>query len=197
MRILKAVLEAVALLLRLLPRPLAELLLIWLRGVPTNLGVVLRYPLLKRLTRQCGFPVVLKEDIYLFGLRNLVIGDGVSIHPMCYLNARGGLTIGSNVSIAHATTIMTMEHDFNQPEQYIRDVPTSPAPVTVGGDVWIAAGVRIVGGVTIGDRVVIGAGAVVTKDIPSNSLALGVPAKVVKQIPPYAGPAGPEAQEVS
>jgi acetyltransferase-like isoleucine patch superfamily enzyme len=54
--------------------------------------------------------------------------------------------------------------------------------VTTGNDVWIGAGVRILASVTIGDHVVIGVGAVVTRDIPSQSLAVGVPARPVKSV---------------
>ena len=54
--------------------------------------------------------------------------------------------------------------------------------IRIGNDVWLGANVTILPGVTIGDNVIVGAGAVVTKDIPDNSLALGVPARVVKEI---------------
>lgn len=56
-------------------------------------------------------------------------------------------------------------------------------PVTIGNDVWIGGNVTILPGVTIGDRAVIAAGAVVTKDIPANTVAGGVPAKVIKELP--------------
>lgn len=55
-------------------------------------------------------------------------------------------------------------------------------PVTIGNDVWIGGNVTILPGVTIGNNVVIGAGAVVNRDIPDNSVAVGVPAKIVKPI---------------
>lgn len=57
-----------------------------------------------------------------------------------------------------------------------------PDPVTIGDNVWIGAGVNILPGVTIGDNTVIGAGSVVTKDIPSNVLAVGNPCRVIKEI---------------
>ena len=56
------------------------------------------------------------------------------------------------------------------------------APVTIGDDVWIAAGVTICPGVAVGSGAVIGAGSVVTSDIPANSLAYGVPCRVIRQI---------------
>ena len=55
-------------------------------------------------------------------------------------------------------------------------------PITIGNNVWIGAGTTVLGGVTIGDNTVIGAGSVVTKDIPSNVIALGVPCKVLREI---------------
>lgn len=73
----------------------------------------------------------------------------------------------------------------------IRSMPSSVAkgleyakPITVGNDVWIGAGVSVLPGVTIGDNCVIGAGSVVSKDIPSNSVAVGNPCKVIKSITP-------------
>jgi acetyltransferase-like isoleucine patch superfamily enzyme len=101
---------------------------------------------------------------------------------MCYLEGEGGLSIGSDVSIAHGVTIMTTEHDYDVSKGKMRDAPVKRAPVSIGDDVWIGAGVKILAGVTIGDHVVVGAGAVVTRDIPSNSLAVGVPARVIKRL---------------
>jgi acetyltransferase-like isoleucine patch superfamily enzyme len=101
---------------------------------------------------------------------------------MSYLDADGGLEIGSDVSIAHGTTIMTTEHDYEFSGGTMRDVPVKPAAVKIGNDVWIGAGVKILAGVNIGDHVVVGAGAVVTRDIPSDSIAVGVPARVVKSL---------------
>jgi acetyltransferase-like isoleucine patch superfamily enzyme len=122
------------------------------------------------------------EGVYLRHTERLRIGDHVSIHPMSYLDADGGLEIGSDVSIAHGTTIMTTEHDYEFSGGTMRDVPVKPAAVKIGNDVWIGAGVKILAGVNIGDHVVVGAGAVVTRDIPSDSIAVGVPARVVKSL---------------
>jgi acetyltransferase-like isoleucine patch superfamily enzyme len=161
----------------ILPDKIASFLLVIFRYVPTKVGIGLRYIMVHRLAAECGDCVAVFEGVFLLGLQTARFGDHVSIQPMCYLDATGGLAIGSHVSIGHATTIMTTEHDFSHPEVNTRDAPCIMAAVIIGDDVWIGAGVRILAGVSIGNHVVIGAGAVVTKDIPSGSLAVGVPAR--------------------
>ena len=168
--------------LRLLPKSFASFAMVLARHIPTKLGIALRYIFLHRLAMQCGDCIAIFEGTYLYGLQAASFGNNVSIHEMCYIDAQGGLTIGSDVSIAHGTTVMTTEHDFSQPDQNTRDAPCIMSPVTIGNDVWIGAGVRILAGVSIGEHVVIGAGSVVTKDIPSSTLAVGVPARCIKSI---------------
>jgi acetyltransferase-like isoleucine patch superfamily enzyme len=180
--VFKPFLLAASAVLRLLPRSFSVLVMMLVRYVPTNLGIGMRYILLHRLSRRCGESVAVFEGVYLRRLHAAEFGDNVSIHPMCYIDAIGGLKIGSDVSIAHGTTIMTLDHNYSQPGSTIRDASVILKPVTIGNDVWIGAGVRILAGVNIGNRVTIGAGTVITKDIPSNSLAVGVPARVIKSI---------------
>lgn len=90
------------------------------------------------------------------------------------------VTIGDNVMIGPNTLITTVNHPLD-PVGRRKHIGIAK-PVVIGDDVWIGGNVTILPGVTIGNNVVVGAGAVVTKDIPDNSLALGVPAKVVKSI---------------
>lgn len=180
--LLKPLLVGSSAILELLPSSLVHFLLVIVRHVPTRLGTALRYILTRRLAINCGDNVAVFEGVYLFGLCRASFGDNVSIHPMCYIDATGGLRIGSNVSIAHGTTVVTTQHDFSQLEQNTRDAPVIVSPVTIGDDVWIGAGVRILGSVMIGNHAVIGAGAVVTRDIPPNVLAVGVPARVLKSL---------------
>lgn len=141
-----------------------------------------RWLLLRSLAARCGDVVDVRSDVYMFGLSGLQIGSYVSIHPMCYIDATGGILIGDNVSIAHSVTIMSTEHQFANDARPIREQGTYSASVTVGDDVWIGAGVRILAGVSIGRRAVVGAGAVVTRDVPANSLVVGVPARVARTI---------------
>ena len=74
----------------------------------------------------------------------------------------------------------TSFHNFNNKEMYIQDQGHTSADIIIEDNCWIAANVTILGGVKISSGSVVGAGAVVTKDIPANSVAIGVPAKVVK-----------------
>ena len=185
--IAKPLLITVGALLMVLPRGAARLLLTLARPVPTRLGIALRYGILRRLAKRCGDCVAIHESVYLFRLENAEFGDNVSIHPMCYLDATGGLTIGHDVSIAHGATILTTEHDYTQPGVMIRDAPVTRAAVTIGDDVWIGAGVRILAGVRIGDHAVVGAGAVVTRDVPTRQVVAGVPARMLKPSVPRTG----------
>jgi acetyltransferase-like isoleucine patch superfamily enzyme len=165
-----------------LPEPCVALAWLIVKPMPTKVGIGLRYVLLRRLAAECGHIVSVAENVYLFQPGNLKMGNNVSIHSMSYIDCSGGITIGDNVSIAHGVTIMSSEHSFNLPGVPIREAPVRFEPVNIGSDVWIGAGAKILAGVTINDRTVIGAGAVVTRDIPSNSVAAGIPARVIRVI---------------
>ncbi len=178
-RIARPLLIGLAAVFALLPRGVARLLMTFARGIPTRLGIALRYALLRRLARRCGDCVAIHEGVYLFRLERADLGDNVSIHPMCYLDATGGLTIGNDVSIAHGATILTTEHDYTRSELMIRDAPVIEAAVVLGNDVWVGAGARILAGVRIADHAVVGAGAVVTRDVPAGQVVAGVPARAL------------------
>jgi len=162
---LRPVLRTGTAVLSILPRWLCEIALDFFRYVPTKLGIAIRYMFVARLARSCGDNVAIFEGVHLFKVGNISIGSNVSIHEMCYIDATGGLKIGSDVSIAHATTIMTSEHDYSKPLVTTRDADGFLAPVEIEDDVWVGAGVRILSGITIGAHSVIAAGAVATKEV--------------------------------
>lgn len=166
----------------LIPRSLNKMFLCLFRGFGGRLGILIRYILIKNLAKSCGNNVIIKENVYLFHVENLVIGDNVSIHPMCYIECQGGLNIGNNVSIAHASTIMTTSHVYNNTSIPIKYNKGIQQYTTISDDVWIGCGVRILIGVHIGSRVILGAGAVVNRDVTRNSIYAGVPAKKIKSI---------------
>ncbi len=88
--------------------------------------------------------------------------------------------IGNNVMIGPNTTITTVGHPLTPKGR--RQHLAKASEINIGDDVWLGANVTILPGVTIGNNVVIGAGAIVNKDIPDNSLAVGVPARVIKEL---------------
>lgn len=94
------------------------------------------------------------------------------------------ITIGDNVHITGDVKFITHDGGTLIFRQYVKDLEITK-PITVGNDVYIGNNVLLLPGVSIGDRVVIGAGAVVSKDIPSNSLAVGIPARVIKTADEY------------
>ena len=109
-----------------------------------------------------------------FGNR-VKLGKGVFINHSAILSASGGIEIEDGVSIAPGVRIGTINHDFNQ-----RHTIYTYGKVTIKKNAWIGMNVTICPGVTIGKYAVIGAGAVVTHDIPDYGVAVGVPAKVIK-----------------
>ncbi len=111
---------------------------------------------------------------------DVIIGDHTRIGLHC--TVIGPVTIGSHVNLAQGITITALNHNFNESQQRIDQQGISTHPVTIGDDVWIGTNAVILPGVTIGSHVVIAAGAVVSKDIPDHSLAMGIPATVRKTI---------------
>ena len=110
--------------------------------------------------------------------KNTKIGKQVFINSCCHFQDNGGIEIGDKTMIGPKVTIVTLNHDVN-PETRVN---STPKPVKIGKNVWLGAGCIVLQGVTIGDNSVIGAGSVVTKSIPANVVAVGNPAKVIKEI---------------
>lgn len=111
---------------------------------------------------------------------NLVIKDHVLVNINCMLNAEGGLTIGSGVMIGPFTTIWTSNHEFSDTKIPIRLQGNRYAPVVIEDDVWVGAQVTILAGVRVGQGAIVGAGAVVTKDVPAYAIVAGNPAHIIK-----------------
>lgn len=110
--------------------------------------------------------------------RNIKLGRNVFINSGCCFQDQGGIELGDGCMIGHQVVIATLNHDL-MPE---RRASMIPAKVTLGRNVWVGAHATILPGVTIGDNSVVAAGAVVTKDVPANCVAAGVPARVVKRL---------------
>ena len=120
--------------------------------------------------------------------KHISLGDNVTINMNCTFLDSNLITIGDRVLIAPDVKMYCGEHAVSAAERFgTRDdgskyLISTTRPITIGSDVWIGGNVVILPGVTIGRGSIVGAGAVVTKDIPPFSVALGCPARVVKQI---------------
>lgn len=145
-----------------------------------NVGLVLRYTLLKTIALNCGDNVSIHSNVYLMNPQYLYLGNNVSIHPMSYIEALGGVKIESNVSIAHGVTIMSTEHKFDNPDIFIKNQELVKKNVLIKENVWIGAKATILAGNTIGCGSIVAAMAVVTKDVKGDNIVGGVPAKVLK-----------------
>lgn len=110
---------------------------------------------------------------------SIVLAENVSVGPYSVLCGQGGLTVGRDTMIAGHTYIIPGNHGFADRDRTIFSQPSTHLGITIGEDVWIGCGVRILDGVTIGRGCVIAAGAVVTRSLPDYAIAVGVPARVV------------------
>jgi len=111
------------------------------------------------------------------------IGDETWIGQQCFLHSAGGLDIGSRVGIGPGVRIITSAHGEAGRDTPILDSPVEFAPVVIEDDCDIGVSATILPGVRIGRGAQIGAGAVVTEDVPPYSIAVGVPAKVIRERP--------------
>ena len=111
--------------------------------------------------------------------KNIQIGKNVFINCCCHFQDQGGICIGDGTLIGSHVVLATINHG-QSPEQRGDNLP---APIRIGTNVWIGSHATILPGVTIGDGAIIAAGAVVTRDVPANTVVGGVPARIIKAIP--------------
>lgn len=181
-QIFKPFILVISIFFRLLPRFIFTSLWPMLDILPRYIGLGSRYLFAKRLSAKIGDNVFIERSVEIRNWEYLIIGSNVSIHKDCYIEAIGGVDIGDDVSIAHASSILTAEHTWDHIDRPIRSNPIKTSQVKISNDVWIGCGVRILAGVTIESRSVVAAGAIVRKNVPSHTVVAGIPAKIKKEI---------------
>jgi acetyltransferase-like isoleucine patch superfamily enzyme len=141
--------------------------------------------ILKAFGATIGDDVLLRSPLHLYNtknrLQNLSIGNQSFIGTDCLLDLAAPLTIGNQVAIAMRVSLLTHVDTYFSP---LREThyPSNKAPVIIEDGAYIGAGATILMGVRVGKNSVIAAGAVVTKDVPPNTVVAGIPAKVVKRL---------------
>lgn len=131
---------------------------------------------------EIGDDVYIGHDTILKGYfdQKLIIGSGSWVGPQCFIYASGGIIIGRNVGIGPGVAIMSSAHNLLSTPESILHTPIEHSTVYLDDGCDIGARSVILMGVRIGKGAQIGAGAVVTKDIPDRAVAAGVPAKVLR-----------------
>lgn len=109
------------------------------------------------------------------------IGDGVFINHDCLVDCSGGVSIGRLVALGNGVSLVSSGHEIGPATG--RAGPRLLQPVRIGDGAWLGANVTVLGGVSVGDGAVIAAGAMVTQDVPPNSLWAGVPARQIRDLP--------------
>ena len=147
--------------------------------LPYSLGSKkIRHFCAKLMFDKCGKNVNVEKGADFGDGSGIVIGDNSGIGVNCSIH--GPLTIGDNVMMGPEVVILTSSHNFDNIYIPMLKLGSSIKSVVIGNDVWIGTRSIILPGVKIGNGVIIGAGAVVTKDIPDYAIVGGVPAKVIR-----------------
>lgn len=107
---------------------------------------------------------------------NLSLGDNCAIGDHVILYALGPITVGARATVSQNAHLCAGSHDYRQ-----SDMPLIKPAISIGTDCWVAADAFVGPGVTIGDRAILGARAVTTKDVPDGTVAVGNPAKVISK----------------
>jgi len=119
--------------------------------------------------------------------KNIRVGKNVFVNHACEFMDRGGITIGDDVLIGPKVNLVTINHPLDPATRR----STHCAPFIIVNGVWLGAAVTVMPGVTIGENAVVAANAVVTSDVPNNTVVGGIPARFIRHI----GPAGSELEE--
>ncbi|GAB4338076.1 MAG: hypothetical protein Kow0089_09750 [Desulfobulbaceae bacterium] len=135
-----------------------------------------------RINGRVPWPVHFTSRVFYH--KNIMVGNWCppGMNSACYIQARNGIVIGHNFRMGPGCGLISAGHD---PSDYDRHEPADP--IVIGDNVWVGMNSVILPGVRIGSNVIIGAGSVVTSDIPSDSIAAGNPCRVIRKKEPYSG----------
>lgn len=144
-----------------------------------KLGYTLRRWCARHLLRHCGHDVIVKDHCYFGSGSRLSVGDRSQLGSNARLN--GDITIGHDVLMGPDVIMMATSHEFASVDIPINQQGARPEkPIVIGNDCWIGTRVIILPGVSLGDKCIVAANAVVTHSFPDKCILGGVPAKVLK-----------------
>lgn len=129
--------------------------------------------------KSCGSNLVFWGFCKIKNMHLVELGDNVSINDNVYINALGGVVIGDNVALSAGSMLIStglVPESLNDKKTHFME------KIIIGNNVQIGAGAIILPGIVIGNNVIVGAGSIVTKDIDSDSVVAGNPAKLIRKI---------------
>jgi acetyltransferase-like isoleucine patch superfamily enzyme len=150
-------------------------IVLFIKYLPFNLMIKIRTFCYGYLMKSMGICNIC-DGVTIINPSSMQIGDRVSIHPYTYIV--GEVVIGDNVGIAAKCSIIAQSHNYSDPLIPFKEQGIVNQPIFIGNDVWIGTNSVILGGVKIGDGVIIGAGSVVKREIPPYSVVMGNPARI-------------------
>ncbi len=139
-----------------------------------------RNAILQKLLGKCGEETIIESNFFCDYGYNISVGKNFFANYNCVILDCAPVKFGDNVLIGPGCGFYTAIHPIDAEER--STLLESAKPITVGNDVWFGGNVTVLPGVTIGSNVVIGAGSVVTKNIPSNVVVVGNPCKVIRTL---------------
>ena len=144
-----------------------------------KIAYLIRRLLTMRIFQACGVDVIIKSRAYFGTGRQIILGDRSQLGK--HLRAECDLKVGNDVVMGPDIVLMSSSHAFENLDLPVNRQGSLPRrPIIIGNDVWIGTRTIILPGVTIGDKAVIGAGSVVTKDVPACAIVAGNPARIIR-----------------
>ena len=141
---------------------------------------LVRPRILAELLGSVGEDVTIRPPLYVDYGSQITVGDRVFANFGLTALDCASITIGDDTQIGPHVQLLTPTHPLDAEER--RSKIEAAGPITIGRNVWIGGGAIVLAGVTIGDNAVIGAGSVVTRDVPAGAVAVGNPARVLRQV---------------
>jgi acetyltransferase-like isoleucine patch superfamily enzyme len=151
----------------------------YLNALTGESGISARKKYYRKMCSSCGNGLIVEENVRIQSPQNLQVGDNVWFSANSYLNASGGLKIGSDVYIGSCVKIWTDNHIFQDPEKPFTQQGFEYKPVTIQNDVWIGPRVFIKPGISVMTGSIINAGTVLAKNVPPFAILEGNPGRIV------------------
>lgn len=151
------------------------------RYIPGFFGDYARVMAYRKVMKRLGRNSYLSDGVVVLYPENIEIGDDVSVNQLCVIHGMGGVRIGSKSRIGYGVKLLSFNHEFAERGMPIMNQGYDKGMIDIGEDVWIGANSIVLKGVKIGRGSVIGACSLVNKDVPPYSVAIGIPARVMKK----------------